>query len=57
MEYLSRKGVSYTSKDVANDEAAFHEFAQLKTAGTPTILVDDHVIVGFDSAKLDAALA
>ena len=57
MTYLSQKGVSFTSKDIANDNQAFEEFAKLNTPGTPTILVDDKVIVGFDRAGLDAALA
>ena len=57
MSYLSQKGVSFTSKDIANDSLAFEEFAKLETPGTPTIVVDDKVIVGFDRAELDAALA
>jgi len=57
MSYLSQKGVSFTSKDIANDNQAFEEFAKLETPGTPTIVVDDKVIVGFDRAELDAALA
>jgi hypothetical protein len=57
MSYLSQKGVSFTSKDIANDNQAFDEFAQLHTAGTPTIVVDGKVIVGFDRGGLDAALA
>jgi len=57
MSYLSQKGVSFTSKDIANDNEAFDEFAQLHSAGTPTIVVDGKVIVGFDRAGLDVALA
>jgi hypothetical protein len=57
MSYLSQKGVSYTSKDVANDAAAFEEFSKLHSPGTPTIVVDDQVIIGFDRKKLDEALA
>ena len=57
MTYLSQKGVSFTSKDIADDNQAFEEFAKLNTPGTPTIVVDDKVIVGFDRAGLDAALA
>lgn len=57
MSYLSQKGVSFTSRDIANDTQAFDEFAALHTAGTPTIIVDGKVIVGFDRPGLDAALA
>ncbi len=56
MSYLSQKGVSFTSKDIANDSQAFEDFAKLNTPGTPTIVVDDKVIVGFDRQGLDAAL-
>ena len=56
MDYLSRKGVSYTAKDIANDTQAYNEFARLNTPGTPTIVVDGKVIVGFDQSRLDAAL-
>ena len=57
MNYLSQKGVSFTSKDIAGDSQAFDEFVQLHSAGTPTIVVDGKVIVGFDRAGIDAALA
>jgi glutaredoxin len=57
MSYLSQKGVSFTSKDIASDDQAFEEFAKLNSPGTPTIVVDDKVIVGFDRDGLDAALA
>jgi glutaredoxin len=57
MSYLSQKGVSFTSKDIANDCQAFEEFAKLNSPGTPTIVVDGKVIIGFDRAGLDAALA
>jgi glutaredoxin len=57
MNYLSQKGVSFTSKDIANDSQAFDEFVQLHSAGTPTIVVDGKVIVGFDRAGIDAALS
>jgi hypothetical protein len=57
MSYLTQKGVSYTSKDVASDPDAFDEFVKLHSPGTPTIVVDGTVIIGFDQKKLDAALA
>jgi glutaredoxin len=56
MEYLSQKGVSFTAKDIAADEQAYEEFARLNSPGTPTILIDDQVIIGFDRGRLDAAL-
>jgi hypothetical protein len=57
MDYLSQKGVSFTSKDIASDQAAFEEFATLNSPGTPTIVVDKEIVVGFDRRRLDALLA
>ena len=57
MDYLSQKGVSFTAKDIANDKDAFKEFAQLKTPGTPTIVIENDVVVGFDPKAIDSALA
>jgi glutaredoxin 3 len=57
MDYLSQKGVSFTAKDIASDDAAFDEFAKLNSPGTPTIVIDNQVIIGFDRPRIDAALA
>jgi glutaredoxin len=56
MNYLSQKGVSFTSRDVSADRSAAQELRALKSNGTPTIVVDGRVIVGFDRRRLDAAL-
>jgi glutaredoxin len=56
-EYLSRRGVPYTEKNVEFDEAAGMEAMRL--AGqrrTPVIAVGSQVIVGFQRRELDAAL-
>lgn len=57
MQYLSQKGVSYTARDIAMDSTAFDDFVKLRSAGTPTIVIDGQVIVGFDRSRIDAALA
>jgi len=57
MDYLKQKGVSFTAKDIAADPQAFQEFSKLNSRGTPTIVVDSEVIIGFDRVRLDAALA
>ena len=57
-EYLSQKGVTYRAFDVANDAAAAKEMIKVSGArSVPVITVGDEVIVGFDSARLDAALS
>ena len=56
MDYLKQKGVSFTSKDIANDPQAFDEMVALNASGTPTIVVDGQVVVGFNPRRLDALL-
>jgi glutaredoxin len=56
MNYLSQKGVSFTAKDVSANHAAAEELRRLNSNSTPTIVVDGHVIVGFDRRRVDAAL-
>ena len=58
MEYLSRKGVAFVAKDVQEDPEALRELLEvLHSQGTPTIVVDGKMLVGFERAKLDALLA
>ena len=57
MDFLKQKGVSFTSKDIANDASAFDELAALGADGTPTIVVDGQVVVGFNPRRLEALIA
>ena len=57
MDYLKQKGVSFTSKDIANDPQAFNEMVALGASGTPTIVVDGKTLVGFNPRQLDALIA
>ena len=56
MEFLSQKGVAYTAKDISTDMEARKELGSLGSRATPTIKVDDEVIIGFDRGKLSALL-
>jgi len=52
--FLEKQGVSYTSIDVGADDAAAKKMIDLSgQRGVPVITVDDEVIVGFDSARLN----
>src|SRR4030095_3908130 len=56
-KFLSQKGVPYTEKDVSRDPRAASELQQLGQRGVPVIMVDGHMVVGFDRAQLERLLA
>lgn len=57
-EYLSQRGVQFVDKNIAADAEAREEMIQRADGAmaTPTILVGDQVVIGFDPKKLDEAL-
>lgn len=55
--YLSDHDVEYTIKDVSEDEAARNELIhQYKSMSTPTVVIGNEVITGFEIAKLEKLL-
>src|SRR5512136_66860 len=53
--FLDKQGVPYESIDVGEDRAAAEKMIELSgQRGVPVIVVDDEVIVGFDSQRLNA---
>jgi glutaredoxin len=55
--FLSAKGVQFVGKDVLGDEAAREEMTKLSgQRGTPVILIDGEVVVGFDRGKMKRLL-
>jgi glutaredoxin len=57
MEYLSQKGVTFTEKNVSEDPQALEELFQLGSQGTPTILIDGEMVIGFNRARIDELLS
>ncbi len=56
--YLSEKGIEFETKDVSDDQQALMELVRkYKSNSTPTIVVDDQVMIGFDPERLDHMLA
>jgi glutaredoxin len=55
-EYLSQKQIPFQERDVTKDADAVAELQRLGYVTTPVTVIDGAVIVGFDAAKLDAAL-
>ncbi len=55
-EYLSQKHIPFQERDVTTDTAAVEELQRLGFMTTPVTVINGAVIVGFDMAKIDAAL-
>jgi glutaredoxin len=56
-EFLRQKGIEFTEKDVAADDAAFEEVMRMGYAATPVTIIDGEAVVGFNRAKLEELLA
>ena len=56
-EFLSRAGHSYQVKNIEEDDSAYDELVALGARAVPTTVIGDQVIMGFDQARLRAALA
>lgn len=56
-EFLSRKKIAFTDRDVTKDESALAELERLGYMTTPVTVVDGATVVGFDAAKLEKLLA
>lgn len=55
-EYLSQKQVHFEERNVTKDPSAVEELQRLGFMTTPVTVIDGATIVGFDTAKIDAAL-
>jgi glutaredoxin-like protein NrdH len=55
-EYLSQKQIPFEERDVTKDAEAVSELQRLGYMTTPVTVIGASVIVGFDAAKIDAAL-
>jgi glutaredoxin 3 len=57
-EYFDKKNVKYTDHDVAKDEKARDEMLEKSgQMGVPVITIGEKVIIGFNKAAIDEALA
>jgi glutaredoxin 3 len=56
--FFSRKGISYTEKDVSTDtDAAQEMFEKSGQLGVPVILINGQVIIGFDKSYIESLLS
>ena len=57
-DYLTKKGVAFTEKDVEADQAYLQESIDKSgQMGIPVLDINGEIIVGFDKPKIDALLA
>jgi glutaredoxin-like YruB-family protein len=56
-KYLTERGVPFTVRDVNSDFSAQKELVgKYKSRSTPTIVVDEEVMIGFDPDRLEHML-
>lgn len=56
-EFLSREGHAFEAKNIEEDDSAYDELMALGARAVPVTVIDTQVIIGFDQARLRAALA
>lgn len=57
-QYLDKKGVAYTDKDIESDRALAQEAVDKSgQMGIPVLDINGEIIIGFDRPRIDAALA
>ena len=56
-EFLHQKGITFTDRDVTQDDAAFEDVMRMGFAATPVTLIDGEAVVGFNKARLEQLLA
>jgi glutaredoxin len=53
-----RKGIDLDVRDISTDDNALEELTRdYQSWGTPTVVIGEKVIVGFDRERIDSALA
>jgi glutaredoxin-like YruB-family protein len=55
--FLQSRNVPFEYKDVQADPAALDELLELNSRSTPTLVVGEEVMIGFDPDRLTALLA
>ena len=56
--FLAERGIEYTDKDVSRDQAAIFELVRTyNSRSTPTTVIGDEVLIGFDPERIEQALA
>ena len=56
-EFLSREGHAFQTKNIEDDDSAYDELMALGARAVPVTVIDKQVVIGYDQARLRAALA
>ena len=57
-EFLSQKGIEFEERDVSNDQNAVRDLVETyQSRSTPTLVIGEEVMIGFDPERLDELLA
>ena len=56
-DFLSKRGVSFQTRDIINDATAMEELVKIGVMTTPVTVIDGQVVVGFDRKRLEELLA
>jgi len=54
--FLEGMGVDYEERDVTRDQAAVEELHRYGSHSTPTVVIGEQVLVGFNPTQLDKIL-
>jgi len=55
-EFLASHGVDFVERDIRQDPSALADLRRVGALATPTVIVGDQVIVGFDAERLREVL-
>lgn len=56
--YMSDKGIPYEERDISCDPQAVEDLVEkYQSRSTPTLVIGDEVMIGFDPERLDQILA
>lgn len=56
-EFLSQKNVAFTDRNIRTDPKALEELRAMGFSSIPVTVIGEQRIVGFDTAKITAALS
>jgi glutaredoxin 3 len=52
MEFLSQRNIDFIEKNIRTDLDAIQEMVEMNSQSTPTTVIDDEVIIGFDKERI-----